>query len=218
MYRHIVSRVIAVVGLGFLASCSSYHNHINPMQQKIPPSNLIHGYMATEYRQNEMIGAGIGALGNSTVMEYQDRLESELRKKISSSGITLSREGHVLRLALPAGMSFDGNSAELNPTLYSSLNTLAKVLDDYRQTMIEIIGYADARSSDNPRLPEQRAFEISSYLIEQQLRHERFEVVGIRRAVPAQVEIRLLPLQRTASRLPRAGQMQLVNTKGFVAL
>jgi len=225
MCKTILSRVMAAVVIALASSCASYHNHVNPMQKKASTSILIHGPKATEYRQSEMIGAGIGALGNSLVVEYQDRLESEIRHKIRGTGFAVQREGNIVRILLPAGMSFDPNSAELSPGSYSALDALAGILGDYRQTMIEVIGYTDADHPAQHRLPEQRASEIGSYLVAQNLRHERFEIVGLgrydhraRSGASAQAEIRLLPLQRTVSRQPRGSEMHLVNAGFFVEL
>jgi len=219
MCKESFSRIIVVCAIVFLCSCSSYQNHISPMEKQIPEANLVHGLKATEYRQNEMIGAGIGALGKSLVMGYQDRLESELRSKINGSSIVIQREGHRIRLLFPDADIFDPTSATLRSDYYPALDALADILKDYRQTMIEVIGYCDHAHSDQQRLPEQRAFEISSYLVAQELHHERFESVGLKRSAPMQVEIRLLPLQRTVSMSrPRQNAQGQFNPKGFVAL
>jgi len=225
MCKKILSRIMAVAVIVLASSCASYHNHVNPMEKKVAASTLVHGTKATEYRRSEMIGAGIGALGNSLVVDYQNRLESDLRHKISGSGFSVQREGHVVRVLLPAGMTFDRSGTELRPESYPALDALAGILEDYRQTMIEVIGYTDADQPGQYRLPEQRASEISSYLVARNLRHERFEIVGLgrdahqaRSATMAQAEIRLIPLQRTISRQPRDSEIQLVNTGFFVAL
>jgi len=229
MCKNILNRVLAVLGIMLVSGCASYHNHVNPMEKIAVPPQLVYGAKATEYRQSEMIGAGIGALGNSMSVGYQDRLESDLRHKIRGTGIEIRREGNIVRLMLPSGVTFDVMSAELRPQFYPALDALAGILEAYQQTMIEVIGYADDDRSDNRRLPVLRAAEISSYLVAQNLRHERFEIVGLerkRRAVadgtvrvyPGQAEIRLLPLQRTVSMQPEARERQLAKADGFLAL
>jgi len=215
MCKNILNRVLVVVGIAFLGSCASYHNHVNPMEKTAAVPQLVHGPKATEYRQIEMIAAGIGALGDSALTSYQDRLESDLRHKIKSTGIVIRREGNVVNLMLPVGMPFDAMSAELRPQWYPALDALAGVLNAYQQTIVEVIGYADDDSHQNRRLPVLRAAEISSYLVAQNLRHERFEIVGLQRkrrpladnsrvrVYASQAEIRLLPLQRTVSMQPK---------------
>jgi len=230
MCNQIMIRLIALSIIALVSSCSSYQNHVNPMQRQASASNLIEGQAATEQRQSEMIAAGIGALGNSLVVDYQDRLESALRHKIQGSGIEIQREGNIVRVLLPPGATFAPMHAELSPQCYPALDALAEILEHYRQTMIEVVGYADLGAPSSQRLPAQRAAEISAYLVARQLRHERFEMVGLthpRRvaghdrahpAAPAQAEIRLLPLQRSVSMQPRERELKLVNTGLFVAL
>jgi len=229
MCKNILNRVFAVIGIALLGSCASYHNHVNPMEKIAVVPQLVHGAKATEYRQSEMIGAGIGALGNSMSVGYQDRLEADLRHKIRGTGIEIRREGNIVRLMLPSGMTFNAMSAELRPQFYPALDALAGILDAYQQTMIEVIGYADDDAVDNRRLPVLRAAEISSYLVARALKHERFEIVGLerkRRAVidgavrvyPAQAEIRLLPLQRSVSMQPKENERTLAQADGFLAL
>jgi len=227
MYKNMLNRVLAIAGIALISGCASYHNHVNPMEKIAVVPQLVHGAKATEYRQSEMIGAGIGALGNSMSVGYQDRLESDLRHKIRGAGIEIRREGNVVRLMLPSGMTFDVMSAELRPQFYPALDALAGILDDYPQTMIEVIGYADDDAIDHRRLPVLRAAEISSYLVARDLKHERFEIVGLERkrsivmdggvrVYPAQAEIRLLPLQRSVSMQPKEHEQS--PEKGFLAL
>jgi len=221
------SCVMAVAVIAIFGGCASYHNHVNPMEKKIAQSVLVSGQEATRYRQSEMIGAGIGALAESMLDNYQNRLESELRQKIQGSGIVIEREGHSLRLLLPAGDTFAEMGAEISPRLYPALDALSGILGAYRQTMIEVIGYADMKQPGQHRLPERRAAEISSYLVEQKLQYERFELVGLERQASArrgrytpavQAEIRLLPLQRSLSMQPKERGTPLLNAGLFLAL
>jgi len=228
MCKNILNRSIAMIGIALLSGCASYHNHVNPMQKLTVASNLVYGQLATQYRQSEMIGAGIGALGDSLLVIYQDRLESELRHKIKDTGIVIQREGNVVRLVLPAGMTFHAMSAELNPLVCPALDALAGVLETYQQTMIEVIGYADVGNPGNRRLSELRAAEISSYLVAKNLRHERFEMVGLQqwrrvrgangRIPAAQAEIRLLPLQRSMLMPPKENEKTLLKSGAFAVL
>jgi len=226
MKNPLFQRIIILAAIMLVSSCASYRNHVNPMDVPALASHLVYGPKATEYRQNEMISAGIGALGNHFVSEYQNRLESELRRDIQGSGIQIHRQGDVVHLSLPAGVTFEHMGAALSPQFYPVLDVLAEIFQRYPQTMIEVIGYMDADTVTHHRLPDQRASEISAYLVAQQLRHERFEIVGLNQhhrrahqaATPAQAEIRLLPLQRTVSTQLREHELKVVNTGLFMAL
>ena len=157
-----------------------------------------------------VLGAGIGGLAGGSIGAYQDRQEAELRRQTAGTGIDVSRDGDVIKLNLPDGVTFDFGKAELKPQFYTALNTVASTLREYNQTIVEVSGHTDSIGSDaaNQILSERRANAVSSYLIGQGVVRERFEVVGMGerypvagndtdpgRALNRRVEIRLLPLQ-----------------------
>ena len=173
-------------------------------------AGLLSGKDATERRQRAMVGAGIGALAGGSIGAYQDRQEAELRRETAGTGIDVSRDGDVIKLNLPDGVTFDFAKYDLKPQFYPALNTIASTLKEYNQTIVEVSGHTDSIGSDaaNQTLSERRANAVSSYLIGQGVQRERFEVVGMGerypvasndtdsgRALNRRVEIRLLPLR-----------------------
>ena len=173
-------------------------------------AGLLSGGDAVERRQRAMVGAGIGALAGGGIGAYQDRQEAELRRETAGTGIDVTRDGDVIKLNLPDGVTFDFARHDLKPQFYPALNTIASTLKDYDQTVVEVSGHTDSIGSDaaNQILSERRANAVSSYLIGQGVVRERFEVVGMGerypvagndtdpgRALNRRVEIRLLPLQ-----------------------
>ena len=173
-------------------------------------AGLLSGSSATERRQHAMIGAGIGGLAGGAIGAYQDRQEAELRRQTAGTGIDVVRDGDVIKLNLPDGVTFDFNRTELKPQFYPALNNVAATLREYNQTMVEVSGHTDNVGSEavNQRISEQRAQNVASYLIGQGLQRERFEVAGYNfrhpvadnsteqgRALNRRVEIRLIPLQ-----------------------
>jgi outer membrane protein OmpA-like peptidoglycan-associated protein len=173
-------------------------------------AGLLSGDDAVERRQRAMVGAGIGALAGGGIGAYQDRQEAELRRQTAGTGIDVSRDGDVIKLNLPDGVTFDFAKYDLKPQFYPALNTIASTLKEYNQTIVEVSGHTDSIGSDaaNQVLSERRANAVSSYLIGQGVVRERFEVVGMGerypvasndtdagRALNRRVEIRLVPLQ-----------------------
>ena len=173
-------------------------------------AGLLSGGDATELRQRAMVGAGIGGLAGGGIGAYQDRQEAELRRETAGTGIDVSRDGDVIKLNLPDGVTFDFAKYDLKPQFYPALNTIASTLKEYNQTIVEVSGHTDSVGSDaaNQTLSERRANAVSSYLIGQGVQRERFEVVGMGerypvasndtdsgRALNRRVEIRLLPLR-----------------------
>ncbi|TXH65536.1 MAG: OmpA family protein [Thermomonas sp.] len=173
-------------------------------------AGLLSGGDAVERRQRAMVGAGIGALAGGGIGAYQDRQEAELRRETAGTGIDVSRDGDVIKLNLPDGVTFDFARYELKPQFYPALNTVAGTLREYHQTIVEVSGHTDSVGSDaaNQTLSERRANAVAAYLTGQGVQQSRLEVVGMGerypvagndtdsgRALNRRVEIRLLPLQ-----------------------
>ena len=173
-------------------------------------AGLLSGGDAVERRQRAMVGAGLGALAGGGIGAYQDRQEAELRRETAGTGIDVSRDGDVIKLNLPDGVTFDFARYELKPQFYPALNTVAGTLREYHQTIVEVSGHTDSVGSDaaNQTLSERRANAVAAYLTGQGVQQSRLEVVGMGerypvasndtdsgRALNRRVEIRLLPLQ-----------------------
>ena len=173
-------------------------------------AGLLSGGNAVERRQRAMVGVGVGALAGGAVGAYQDRQEAELRRATAGTGVDVTRDGDVIKLNLPDGVTFDFAKYDIKPQFYPALNTIANTLREYNQTIVEVSGHTDSIGSDaaNQTLSERRANAVSGYLMGQGLQRERFEVVGMGerypiasndteqgRALNRRVEIRLLPLQ-----------------------
>lgn len=173
-------------------------------------AGLLSGDDAVERRQRAMVGAGVGALAGGAVGAYQDRQEAELRRDTAGTGIDVTRDGDVIKLNLPDGVTFDFAKYDLKSQFYPALNTIASTLKEYNQTVVEVSGHTDSIGSDaaNQTLSERRANAVAGYLIGQGVMRERFEIVGMGerypvasndtdsgRALNRRVEIRLLPLK-----------------------
>ena len=207
----------------FTAGCASYTGQTNdpndPNRTKRGAligagigavAGLLSGDDAVERRQRAMVGAGIGALAGGSIGAYQDRQEAELRRQTAGTGIDVSRDGDVIKLNLPDGVTFDFAKYDLKPQFYPALNTVAATLKEYNQTIVEVSGHTDSIGSDaaNQTLSERRANAVAGYLMGQGVQRERLEIVGMGerypvasndtdsgRALNRRVEIRLLPLQ-----------------------
>ncbi len=214
--------VAALLATAMLAGCASYTGQTdapddpNRTQRGAligaaigAVAGLLSGDDATERRQGAMAGAGVGAIAGGAVGVYQDRQEAELRRRTAGTGIEVTRDGDVIKLNLPDGVTFDFNSAALKPQFHPALDQVATTMAEYNQTIVEVSGHTDSVGSDeyNQRLSEQRAGSVANYLMGKGLLRERFEVVGMGernpvadnasdsgRTVNRRVEIRVVPL------------------------
>ncbi|GAA4865329.1 OmpA family protein [Luteimonas vadosa] len=173
-------------------------------------AGLLSGDDATERRQRALVGAGVGGLAGGAIGAYQDRQEAALRQQTAGTGIEVQRDGDVIKLNLPNGVTFDFGKSDLKPQFFPALNNVAQTLKEYDQTIVEVTGHTDSVGSDqaNQVLSERRANTVANYLIGQGLLRQRFEIVGMGerypiasndtdsgRALNRRVEIRIVPLR-----------------------
>jgi outer membrane protein OmpA-like peptidoglycan-associated protein len=173
-------------------------------------AGLLSGGDATERRQRALVGVGVGGVAGGAIGAYQDRQEAELRRQTAGTGVEVSRDGDVIKLNLPDGVTFDFGKANLKSQFYPALDNVASTLAEYNQTIVEVSGHTDSVGSDaaNQTLSVQRANAVGNYLIGRGLVRERFEIVGFGetrpvasndndsgRALNRRVEIRVVPMR-----------------------
>ena len=127
-----------------------------------------------------LIGAGIGALAGGGVGVYMDNQEAQLRQRLQHSGISVTRVGDSIVLNMPSNITFDTDQSDVKPQFYETLNSVALVLKEYNQTLIDVAGHTDSDGSDdyNYELSQRRAGSVARYLSSQQLDSQRFSVEG----------------------------------------
>ncbi|HEY0927065.1 OmpA family protein [Brevundimonas sp.] len=133
-----------------------------------------------EGRKNALIGAGIGALGGAAVGAYMDRQQRELEAELSGTGVGVARQGDNLILRMPSDVTFATNQSSINSRFYATLDDVAAVLNRYDQSIVDIIGHADADGSDdyNLNLSRQRASSVAQYLVQRNVLADRLYVDG----------------------------------------
>ena len=215
--------VSALVATVTLSGCATYTGQTNDPNDPNRTRNnaligagigavagLLSGGDATERRQRALVGVGVGGLAGGAIGAYQDRQEAELRRQTAGTGVEVSRDGDVIKLNLPDGVTFDFGKANLKSQFYPALDNVASTLAQFNQTIVEVSGHTDSIGSDaaNQTLSVQRANAVGNYLIGRGLVRERFEIVGFGetrpvasndtdsgRALNRRVEIRVVPVR-----------------------
>jgi outer membrane protein OmpA-like peptidoglycan-associated protein len=160
-------------------------------------------------RKTMLIGAGLGALAGGGVGLYMDNQEAKLRQRLEGSGVSVTREGDNIILNMPSNITFATDQADIKPHFYEVLNSVAIVLKEFNQSLVDVNGFTDSDGSDeyNIDLSQRRADAVAQYLISQRLDGNRFEVRGLGESHPIasnasfsgkaqnrRVEIQIVPL------------------------
>ena len=157
-------------------------------------------------------GALVGALGGAAlgggVGYYLDAQAAELRAELVSTGVQVVESDDSIRLIMPGNITFKTDSADINSSFYSVLNSVAKVLNKYSNSTVMVSGHTDNTGSAeyNLNLSRERANSVASYLQGQGVKSSRFEVLGLGssnpiasndtangRAQNRRVEIKIIP-------------------------
>ena len=119
-----------------------------------------------ERRKRALIGAGAGALAGTAVGAYMDAQEDKLRQQLQGTGVSVTRIGDDIVLNMPGNVTFDVNRADINANFYEVLKSVALVLDEYDQTLVDVAGHTDSTGAVtyNMELSERRADSVARYL------------------------------------------------------
>lgn len=134
-----------------------------------------------ERAKRALIGAGIGGVAGGGVGLYMDRQEAELRQELVNSGVQVQRteEGEI-NLIMPGNITFDTDSSELRADFMDTLKSVAKVVQEYKDTLVTIGGHTDSTGSEryNQLLSERRAASVAEVLLSQGVAFERVAARG----------------------------------------
>lgn len=144
-------------------------------------AGLITGDSSMERKKRALVGAGLGALAGAAVGSYMDRQEARLRMELARTGVSVTRDGDNITLNMPGNVTFETDSAALNADFFAVLDSVAKVLDEFDQTVIEVAGYTDSTGTEayNQRLSERRASAVARYLTSRSVLPDRIIELGM---------------------------------------
>lgn len=136
--------------------------------------------------QGALIGAGIGALAGGAVGHYMDEQERAMRQATANTGIAVRRIGDNIQLILPGGVTFKTGQSQIQPQFERPLTDVANVLNEFRQSYVDVVGHTDDVGSDqmNQQLSERRAISVASYLVQKGVIKERISSVGMGETQP----------------------------------
>jgi len=127
-----------------------------------------------------VIGGILGGLIGGAVGDDLDRQEAALRQQMGGSGVSIVNTGSQLIVTLPEAITFPVDSAQLKSSFVSSLNALARNLQQYPNTSVEVVGHTDSTgaASYNQQLSERRALSVRSVLLNAGVSGSRLRAFG----------------------------------------
>ena len=181
---------------------------------------VLGGYLAGDIvggrhdRTEKILGAGIGAIAGGAVGAYMDKQERELRARTAGTGIEVERKGDDILLNIPSGVTFDTNSAAIQPQFQRTLDQVAQTLANYNQTYLDVYGHTDSTGNDRINLPlsQDRAGAVADYLASRGVARARIGTQGFGASQPVasnatpegrqqnrRVEIKIVPVSETTA-------------------
>lgn len=138
-----------------------------PRQTEPRPQEIRQQDAATsiEQRLKELVRSGHAQLGPDEVGYYLDVQQARLQQ-IGSDRLLVFREGNRILLILPSASGFETGSSELLPASTEVVEVLAKILLEYRATLVSVHGHTDDTGSAavNQALSARRAMAVSKTL------------------------------------------------------
>ncbi len=134
-----------------------------------------------ERAKRAIIGAGIGGVAGGGVGYYMDQQEAKLRQELVGTGVQVQRtaDGQI-ELIMPGNITFDVNSSTVATSFVPTLQSVAKVLDEYENTLVTVSGHTDSSGSENYNqlLSEQRATAVANIILSEGIVVERVAAQG----------------------------------------
>ena len=181
---------VLIASMSVLAACTT----INPYTGQSQTSKAVWGtaigaatgaatgaLVSNNRGAGALVGGLAGAAVGGGVGYYMDTQEAELRAELASTGVGVIRDGDNIRLVMPGNITFRTDSADINAGFYSTLNSVAKVLNKYDNSTVMVMGFTDSTGADahNQMLSQSRANAVAAYLQGQGVKSTRFEILAM---------------------------------------
>jgi len=159
-----------------------------------------------------IVGAGIGAAGGAYVGYRMDQQIKELKESTAGSGVDVTQtpDGESILVNLP-DVTFAVDSTVISPSFRAALDEVARSLEKYPNSLVDVMGHTDSSGSDahNLDLSRRRAESVKGYLVMRGVAGSRIATIGYGeqypkadnataegRALNRRVEIRITPISQ----------------------
>ena len=142
-------------------------------------AGLASGDDADERRENALIGGALGAAAGAGIGNVLDRQEEALRRELGGN-VGIVNNGNNLTVTLPQDVLFATDSAAVSGASRSNLTALARNLQNYPNSTVNVIGHTDdvGEAAYNQDLSQRRASAVAQVLISNGVSAGRINAVG----------------------------------------
>ena len=130
-------------------------------------------------REGLIVGAAVGALAGAAYGEYLDKQEAALRNQLGSN-VQIINTGDRLIVIMPQDILFATDSATLRPDLTSDLVAVARSLNQFPRSTVQVVGHTDntGAAAYNQQLSARRANSVAGILINNGVSSGRVQAFG----------------------------------------
>ncbi|MDT8375475.1 MAG: OmpA family protein [Mariprofundaceae bacterium] len=132
-----------------------------------------------------LIGAAAGGVIGAGVGKYMDKQQAEFERQLASERnahqIEIERlQNENLKITMNSEVSFDFNSAAINPGFTRTLDKVNDVVKRYPRTSVRVVGHTDnvGSAAYNQRLSEDRAKSVAWYMEDGGVAPQRISTEG----------------------------------------
>ncbi len=179
-----ISLLIASTGLIALGACTDQYGQTTApsrTQQGALAGAVVGGLIgAGESKQDAVkgaiLGAGVGALGGHML----DQQERTLRQQLNNPNIQVVNNGKFLTVRMPESTLFGFDSAAVGAQGQNDLYTIARNLNQYPNSTIQVVGHTDSTGSAayNQDLSQRRARSVAGILTAAGVNQSRVTTAG----------------------------------------
>ncbi|MTH64566.1 OmpA family protein [Paracoccus shanxieyensis] len=171
-----ISLMAATAGVLALGACATTDPYGNPTapggnmsrtQQGAIAGAVVGGLIgAGESRENALKGAVIGATAGAVGGSILDQQRAALQQSLNNPNIQVVNRGSYLSVIMPETTLFATDSAAVGAQGQNDLYTIARNLNQYPNSRIQVIGHTDSTGSAayNQDLSERRARSVAGIL------------------------------------------------------
>lgn len=191
-----LSLVLASASLVVLGACTDQYGTQQPMN-RAQQGALIGGAVGAAYglqrdsdssnKGRDVVRSGVaGALVGGLAGKMMDAQAQALQQSVTTPGVTVTNTGQAINVNLPEGILFATDSAAVSGPAQNDLYAIARNLQSYPNTRVDVIGHTDSTGSDayNMDLSQRRASAVAGVLRAGGVASSRIATAGRGKTMP----------------------------------